>query len=70
MILGCSAALPSSPVQTEVEDEEEAVIELLKIFVSRDDWAGKIVAMWKKVEDEQWQDVKKFVGWHPAGLIC
>jgi hypothetical protein len=61
MVLGCSNTLPESPARMEAEDEKDALIEALKVFTSRDDWDGKILAIWKKLDDERWKDVQQSV---------
>jgi len=46
-------------LQEEVDAEWTALVESLKILTSRKDWVEKIIAVWKKIDDEKWQDLKQ-----------
>jgi hypothetical protein len=60
MVLGCSVTLPYKPVQQEITDEEQAMIELIRSFTSRHDWVDQIVATWKKAKDELPENVQRY----------
>jgi hypothetical protein len=60
MVLGCSATLPYIPVQQEITDEEQAMIELMNSFTSRHDWVDQIVATWKKAEEERPENIQRY----------
>lgn len=41
--------------------ERDAMIKALRILTSRPDWVTKVLAVWKKIDDEKWQDIKMCV---------
>lgn len=54
-------AHPDNDSQQEFKAEHDALIDSLKILTSRPNWAEKIIAVWKKIDNERWQLIKPSV---------
>jgi hypothetical protein len=59
MIPGVSLSLDEGDIKNDDDAEMNGFIELLRLLTSRPHWVSKILAVWKKIEDEKWQKVKR-----------
>jgi len=51
---------PAAPWKANVDEEWAASVETLKIITSRPGWLKKVLAVWKKIDDEDWHSVKRY----------
>jgi hypothetical protein len=49
---------PEVPLKASVDEEWTASVETLKIITSRPGWLKKLLAVWKKIDEEDWRSVK------------
>lgn len=59
-IPGVPVSLDDGEIKDEDDAEMNASLELLRILTSRPHWVSKVLAVWKKIEEEKWQKVKRF----------
>lgn len=52
-------AVPGTSVRPDAD--RAPLIESLKILTSRPNWSKKLLAVWKKIDDEKWQHIKPSV---------
>lgn len=55
---------PEAPWKANIDSEWNAIVETLKILTSRPGWLKKVLAVWKKIDDEQWQNVKLYAAYY------
>lgn len=59
-------------MKAEAAAEWQAMVDLVKIFVSRPGWVEAVVAIWAKVDDEKLSTIQPYVShspWHAASKL-
>jgi hypothetical protein len=57
VVLGVPLSL-ELPGKADMDADWIAIVETLKILTSRPGWVKKVLSVWKKIDDELWQDIK------------
>lgn len=57
-----------STLQDEAAAQWDIIVEIIKIFVSRNGWVEAIAAVWNKIDNEKWQHVQTCVSSSAAFL--
>lgn len=60
-IPGVLVNMDEGEIKEEDKAEVHAALDALRLLVSRPHWASKILAVWKKLDEEKWPKVKRCV---------
>ena len=53
-------------IQEEIESDIQASLSALKILTNRPGWTNKLLALWKKFDDETYQQINLYVKISPC----